>query len=285
VVLRSGGRTVVFSGDLGRYDDLVMHAPAAPPAADCVIVESTYGDRLHPDADPVEMIADALRRTVDRGGILLVPSFAVGRAQTILYCLHEAFRRELAPRVPVFVNSPMATDATDLYVRFADAHGLSVEQCREVFGAATFTRSVEASRELTERRDPAVILSASGMATGGRVLHHLKALLPDPRHTVLMPGFQAPGTRGEALAHGARQVKIHGRYVPVHAEVMQIDVLSAHGDQADLLRWLMSAPRAPGRVVVTHGEPAAADELRRRAHEALGVETHVAEWDETLELG
>ncbi len=270
VEIRGGGRSLLFSGDLGREDDLMMFAPEPPGAPDFVVVESTYGDRLHRAEDPIESLAGTLRETLDRGGILLIPSFAVGRTQTLLYCLHQIFEQELAPRVPVYVNSPMATSVTDLYRATTRDHRLSQTQCEDVCSGARFVRSVAESRELGDRRDPMVILSASGMATGGRVLHHLKALAPDPRNTILLPGFQAPGTRGDALARGAETIKLHGIRVPVRARIEQLDTLSAHADQQGLLAWLARCESPPKQVYVTHGEPVAADTLRQLTEERLG---------------
>ncbi len=284
VTLRHGARKLLFSGDLGRSDDLLMRAPAPPGDPDWVVVESTYGDRNHPAADPVARIAEILAETLRRGGSLLIPSFAVGRAQTLLYCLHEVFRRGLAARVPVFVNSPMATDVTDLYRRHVDHHRLSAAQCADVCDIATFTRSVEESKRLAARRGPLVIVSASGMATGGRVLHHLKVLAPEQRNTILLPGFQAPGTRGDALASGADQIKIHGEYVRVRARVEQLEILSAHADQADLLAWLGRCGKPPREVFVVHGEPVASDTLRRLTREHLGYAARVPEYLETVSL-
>ncbi len=282
--LRSTAGTLLFSGDLGRSDDLLMQPPARPGAPDWVVIESTYGDRDHPAGDPFELLAGILCRTLSRGGILLAPAFAVGRAQTLLYCLHEIFRRGLAPRVPVFVNSPMATDVTDLFRRAIGAHKLPADQCEAVCSSAQFTRSVEESKQLVASREPAVIVSASGMASGGRVLHHLKALGPDARHTILLPGFQAPGTRGDALARGARSLKIHGSYVDIAAEVVQLDVFSAHADQSDLLAWLGACEKPPRRVFVTHGEGVPADTLRRLARDRLRLEARVPEHGEQVAL-
>lgn len=220
--------TILFSGDLGRDDDLLMRPPQAPGSPDWLVVESTYGDRRHSELDPIDEIARILNRTLEREGTLLVPTFAVARAQTLAYCLNEIFRRDLAPTVPVFLNSPMATRVTELYQRYDAYHHLSPEQSAVVCGLPHFVRTVEESKELTARgRFRAIILSASGMATGGRVLHHLKNLAPDARNTILLPGFQAPGTRGEAIANGKQAVKIHGEYVPIRAEVVQLDFLSA----------------------------------------------------------
>lgn len=284
VEVEHDGRRVLFSGDLGRSTDLLMRPPTPPDRPDWIVVESTYGDRLHADVDPFEMLAAILEKTAARGGILLVPSFAVGRAQTLLYCFHEIFRRRLARELPVFVNSPMATDVTELFRLSARHHRLSDEQCSAVCDVAHYTRTPEESQQLCARREPAVIISASGMASGGRVLHHLRALAPDARNTILFPGFQAPGTRGDAMVRGARAVKIHGRQVPVEAEVIQLDVFSAHADQAGLLDWLGAAAAAPRGVFVTHGEPVPADTLRHEIEERLGLPASVPEYRESVTL-
>ena len=285
VELEHSGRRVLFSGDLGRPDDLLMHAPEPPGDPNWVVIESTYGDRQHAEADPFEALAEVLTRTIERDGILLIPSFAVGRAQTLLYCLHEIFARGLAREVPVYVNSPMATDVTALFRRSCDYHRLPEDLCGAVCDVAQYTRSPEESKQLVARRDPAVIISASGMASGGRVLHHLRALAPEARHTILFPGFQAPGTRGDALVRGAGSIKIHGRYVPVEAEVLQMDILSAHADQNDLLQWLGRADATPEQVYVTHGEAVPADSLRLKIEETLGYRARVPDYLETVELG
>ncbi len=280
------GGALLFSGDLGRADDLLMYPPEAPGSPNWVVLESTYGDRRHAEADPIAELAALLERTLSRNGTLLIPTFAVGRAQTILYCLHQVFQRGLAPRVPVYLNSPMATSVTRLYQRFCEYHRLSPDLCDEVWGSTHFVRSVEESRELSERGSfPAVILSASGMATGGRILHHLKALAPGRRNTILLPGFQAPGTRGDAIARGGDAVKIHGKYAPGRAEVAQFDLLSAHADQRGLLDWLAKCAQTPKQVYVTHGEAVPADALRREIAEAHGIVARVPEVREEVEIG
>jgi metallo-beta-lactamase family protein len=247
-------------------------------------MESTYGNRSHGERDPVAAIADVVRRTTDGGGAVLMPSFAVGRAQTLLYCLHTAFEKGLCPRVPVYLNSPMATDVTDLYERFHDYHRLPPEECAQVCDVAEFVRSVEESKRLAERKGPLVIISASGMATGGRVLHHLRALAPHPENTIVLPGFQAAGTRGADIAAGAESVKIHGQWVPLRAQVVQLDLLSAHGDREDLVAWLGSAARTPREVFLVHGEPPATDTLRLAIKNRLGYEPRVPEHLESVEL-
>lgn len=279
-----GDQSILFSGDLGRADDLLMFPPAPPRSPDFIVVESTYGDRTHSEEDSREVLARVLRETLDRGGILLIPSFAVGRTQTLLFCLHEIFRKKLAPKVPVYVNSPMATSVTDLFRNSPDDHRLAPDECEDVCRVARYVRSVAESCELGNRREPMVIISASGMATGGRILHHLKNLAPDERNTILLPGFQAPGTRGDAMARGAERIKIHGEWVPVHAQVQQLDVLSAHADQTGLLDWLAGCKRAPRQVFVTHGEPVPADTLRQLAEERLRCPTCVPDLGESVDL-
>jgi len=284
VEVEHAGRRVLFSGDLGRSEDLLMYPPAPPGDPDFVVIESTYGDREHEEVDPFELLAKILTRTVERGGILLIPSFAVGRAQLLLYCFHEIFRRGLASEVPVFVNSPMATDVTDLFRRSSKYHRLPEDLCAAVCGGAHYTLTPDESRSLTASNSPAVIISASGMASGGRILHHLRALAPDARNTVLFPGFQAPGTRGDAMVHGSSSVKIHGQQVPIEAEVIQLDIFSAHADQPGLLAWLGACEAPPRRVFVTHGEAVPADILRRQIQDTLGYSACVPEYLETVEL-
>jgi metallo-beta-lactamase family protein len=276
--------TALFSGDLGREHDMLMRPPQAPAAADHVIVESTYGDRLHESEDPATLLAETVDRTAARGGIVVVPAFAVGRAQALMYLISTLKQERRIPDLPVFLNSPMAASATEIYHKHHGEHRLDAQQCRQMCDAARVVNSVEESRKLNEMRFPAVIISASGMATGGRVVHHLKALAPDHRNTILLAGYQAAGTRGAALAGGAREIKIHGEYVPVRAEVVNLGSLSAHADRGELLAWLGRLPRPPKRVFVTHGEPVAADSLRQAVEERHRWPCTVAEHMQALEL-
>ncbi|RYF36077.1 MAG: MBL fold metallo-hydrolase [Comamonadaceae bacterium] len=278
------GGSILFSGDLGRDHDLLMRPPEPPEAADYVVVESTYGDRLHAEEDPARLLADAVGRTAARGGIVIVPAFAVGRAQALLFLIAELRRTHRIPDVPVFLNSPMAADATEIYHRHRTEHRLDAEQCHRMCSAARIVNTVEESRALNNLRFPAIIVSASGMATGGRVVHHLKAFAPDHRNTILLAGYQAAGTRGASLVGGAREIKIHGDYVPVRAEVVNLGSLSAHADRRELLAWLDRLPRAPKRVFVTHGEPVAADSLRLGIEEAHRWPCTVAEHLQAVEL-
>ncbi len=271
-------RGVLFSGDLGRGDDLVMQAPAAPPAADVVVVESTYGDRVHPATDVLAVLADVVNRTAARGGVVVVPAFAVGRAQALLHALRLLKDAKRIPDLPVFLNSPMATDVTTLLQHHPELHRLDRAACAALGRDVRIVRTEDESRALNDLRYPAVIISASGMATGGRVVHHLAAFAPDRRNTVLFTGYQAMGTRGAAMVGGAKAVRIHGRWVPVNAEVATVEGLSAHADRRELLSWLRSMPGAPPRhVYVTHGEPVAADSLRQAIGEQLGWSCSVPE--------
>jgi metallo-beta-lactamase family protein len=284
ILVKHRGKAVLFSGDLGRSDDLLMRAPAKPQRPDWIVVESTYGNRLHPRQDPLDALEEAARPCLERGGVLLIPSFAVGRAQTLLYCFHQLFARKRLRKVPVYLNSPMAVDATGLYRRHADYHRLASAECDQVCDVAEFVNSVEESKELNRRSGPMVVISASGMLTGGRVLHHLKAFAPDPKNTILLPGYQPPGTRGHALVEGATLLKVHGDYVTVRSEVQQIDVFSAHADQGELLEWLGACERPPREVFITHGEPVSSDALRLRIKDELGYRARAVEHGEQVRL-
>jgi metallo-beta-lactamase family protein len=271
------GVTIAFSGDLGRYDDPLMVDPEPIRQADYVVVESTYGDRLHERRDPTEALAEIVERTVARGGTVVIPAFAVGRAQELLYHLWKLKQAGRLPLIPVYLDSPMAIDASNLYCRHTDDHRLAPEMCRQVCAVATYVRDVEASKALSASPMPKVIISASGMATGGRVLHHLKAFGGDRRNTVLFSGFQAAGTRGRDLIEGRREVKIHGRWIRIEAEIADLSMLSAHADADEIMRWLGGFQSPPRRAFVVHGEPSASEAVRVR----IGRELH---WDACVPL-
>lgn len=285
VQVSAGGRSILFSGDLGQGDDPICEPPEPPPAVDAILMESTYGDRAHVKIDAPAMLGALVAEIARTGGTLLVPAFAVGRVQALLYWIDEVFTRGLAPRVPVVVDSPMATSVTALYRRHHHDHRLDAAGCERIFGMAHFVRTVEESKALADRRGPMVLISASGMMTGGRVLHHFKRIAPGAGNVILLPGFQAPGTRGAALVSGATEIKMHGGYVPVKARVEHVDAFSAHADRDGLLRWLGSAATPPGEVVLVHGEPVAADALRRSVEEKLSLPCRVAEHGQTIEFG
>ncbi len=278
--LRGEKTTIGFSGDLGRPADVVMNAPAAMDAVDYLVCESTYGNRHHEETDPAVALAGIIKRTHARDGIVLIPSFAVGRAQTVLYLIHRLKQEGAIPDIPVYLNSPMAVNATSLFCKYHEEHRLTAAQCAETFAGVRFVNSVEDSKDLNNQKGPMIIISASGMATGGRVIHHLKAFAPDPRNTILFVGYQAGGTRGEALLKGADSIKIHGTYHPVHAEVRVLNNLSAHADYKEILGWLKTFPSPPKRTFITHGEPAGANAMRLHIEEQLKWKVQVPEFKE-----
>lgn len=270
VQLDWAGITTVFSGDLGRYEDPIMVDPVAVERADYLLVESTYGDRRHAKRDTADVLAEIVGNTIARGGTVVIPAFAVGRAQSLLFHFHQLQSRGLLSNVPIFLDSPMAVDASEVFCSNADSHKLPEAECRRSCAVAHYIRTVEESKALTANPVPKVIISASGMATGGRVLHHLKRYAPDPKNTILFAGFQAGGTRGAAMVSGVESVKIHGEYVPVRAQVSNLEFLSAHADTDEILRWLRGFKAAPRMTFITHGEPSASDALRHRIEEELG---------------
>lgn len=264
------GRTILFSGDIGRYDDAVMLDPAPPTRADFVLVESTYGDRRHEQIDPAKALADYIERCVRRGGTVVIPAFAVGRVQSLLHHLSRLRAAGHLRDTPVYLDSPMAINASELMCTFMEEHRLSRTQCEAACNVAHYVRDVAESKALTADSKPKVIISASGMATGGRILHHLKQFAPDQKNLILFSGFQAAGTRGAALVAGTKTVKIHGEIVPVEAEVANLPMLSAHADSDEIMRWLGSLAQAPQLVMVTHGEPTGSEVLGKRISDKLG---------------
>ena len=282
LLLEVGGRRLLFSGDLGRPDDLLMLPPDPPPAADVVICESTYGDRVHPQEDVVGELGPALARAAARGGTAVVPVFAVGRAQEILFAVHQLKASGQLPHsLPVYLDSPMAIESTEIFCRHLGEHRLNAGQCRDIGQVARMVRSVEESKAIARQHGPKVILAASGMATGGRVLHHLAQHLGDHRNMVVLTGYQAPGTRGATLAAGNPSLRIHGQDVPVRAEVVQLTSASAHADSNQLMAWLRALPSAPRRVFVTHGDMEASDRLRHRIETELSWQALVPEHGST----
>lgn len=283
LLLEVAGRRILFSGDLGRTDDLIMNPPERAPAADTVVIESTYGDRTHPQEDVIAELGPALQRLAARGGVAVLPVFAVGRAQEILHAITVLKARgEIPNNLPVFLDSPMAISTTHLFEHHPGEHRLDAKQVRALTHCATMINTPEESKALAKRHGPMVILAASGMATGGRVLHHLALYAGGHRNMIVLTGFQAPGTRGATLAAGAAAVRIHGKDVSVGAEVVQLQSASAHADAPQLIEWLRSMPQSPEQIYVVHGETGASDELRKRIEHGLGwramVPEHGATW-------
>lgn len=285
VYINNADTSILFTGDIGRQNDLLLNAPTIVKNADYLIVESTYGNRTHDPADPLDKLGDIINRTIQRGGKVIIPTFAVGRAQSLLYCIHLLKKNNVIPNdLPVYLNSPMAVEATAIFDNHPGEYRLTTEQTAAMCRTAHIVADVEESKKLNLRKDPMIILAGSGMATGGRVVHHLKAFAPDARNTILFSGFQAGGTRGAAMLDGASEIKIHGEYVPVRAEVAVINNLSAHADANEILTWLKHFQAAPKQTFITHGEPVAADALRVKIEEQLHWKTYVPDYLEKVEL-
>jgi metallo-beta-lactamase family protein len=285
VRISAGGTSIVFSGDLGRPDDPVMKPPSAIRDADYLVLESTYGNRLHEDGDPSAQLGEIIRKTVGRGGTVIIPAFAVGRTQGVLFHIWDLKEKGLIPDLPVFLDSPMAIDATRLLDRHRADHRLKKKRCGEVSRIARYVNTADESRALDgSNAVPSVIISASGMATGGRVLHHLKHFIGDPRNTILFTGFQAAGTRGARLINGEQEIKIHGKMWPVRAEVDVLHNMSAHADYDEIIDWLGNFDAPPRRTFITHGEPEAAAALRDRIDEQLGWSVVVPEYLDRADL-
>jgi metallo-beta-lactamase family protein len=282
ILLEVAGRRILFSGDLGRPDDSLMNPPDRPPAADTVLIESTYGDRTHPQDNLLAELGPALKRLAARGGVAVIPVFAVGRAQALLHAINQLKASGDIPHaLPVFLDSPMAVHTTNLFEHHAGEHRLNKNEVRALTHGATMVSSTDESKALASRHGPMVILSASGMATGGRVLHHLEQHAGMHRNMIILTGFQAPGTRGATLASGAHSVRIHGHDVAVKAEVVCLQSASAHADGNQLIDWLRSMPSAPAQVYVVHGEGQASDTLRSRIQRELGWRAMVPEHGST----
>ncbi|HEU4560278.1 MAG TPA: MBL fold metallo-hydrolase [Longimicrobium sp.] len=284
VSLTIGGKTILFSGDLGRPGDALLPDPEPASACDWLLVESTYGDRRHPTGDPGDELAEVIRSTAANGGVVLIPAFAVGRAQELMYHVHRLKQAGRIPDIPIFVDSPMAARATAVFLKHPDSMRLTPDEYTTITSGVKAVGSVEESKKVDRMSFPRVIISASGMATGGRVLHHLKVFAGDPRNTVLFAGYQAAGTRGAQMVAGAREVKIHGEWVQVRCRIEQLDGLSAHADYEEILGWLSTVPAPPKHTFIVHGEPQAADALRVRIRERLGWACTIPQHRQTVEL-
>ncbi len=267
--------SVLFSGDLGRPNDPIMKPPESPPDADYLVIESTYGARLHETIDPEKQLGEIINRTAKRGGIILIPAFAVGRAQSLLYYIQQLKVKNAIPNIPVFVDSPMATDATHIFSKHSGENRLNKEQCKDVCGIAQYVHDVDESKAFFQQKMPMILISASGMATGGRVVHHIRNFAPDHRNTILFSGFQASGTRGDRMVRGEKEVKMFGQMVPIRAEVIQMNNVSAHADYSEMLMWLAKEKSTPRKVFITHGEKESAQALKLKIEEKFHWECMV----------
>ena len=285
-----GEKTLLMTGDMGRYNEPIINDPSPVEEADYLVVESTYGNREHPDYDVKGKLAEIINETVRRGGHVLIPAFAVGRTQLLLYLIRELEDEKRIPILPVFVDSPMAVGATKLYLRHREDHDLEMtdlmDERRNPLATKRFNlaKSIDESKRVSAQDHPSIVISASGMATGGRILHHLRKRLPDGRNTIVMVGFQAEGTRGRRLLDGEREIKIFGEMIPVRAQVENLQNLSAHADSREILRWMEGFKQPPRTVFLVHGEPAAQDAMREKIVAKFGWKVEIPEYLQKFEL-
>ena len=273
-----GSSSITFSGDVGRLNDPIMARPTALLETDYLVMESTYGDRLHEKQDFQEQIGNIINETTSKGGSVIIPAFAVGRAQSILYHINQLKQKNLISDIPVYLDSPMSVSATKLLCKHRKLHRLKEEECMGVCEVARYVQSVEESKKIDSSVYPSIIISASGMASGGRVLHHMKVFLKDHRSTILFAGFQAAGTRGKALIEGAKTVKIHGENFPVKARIENLSGASAHADYEELLTWLKTLKSRPNKVFITHGEEEASLAMGDKIREEFGWDVYLPEY-------
>jgi metallo-beta-lactamase family protein len=299
VTLQTNGRShrLLFTGDLGRVRDsriapgkVVHSGPQENETADVLVMESTYGNRQHPDTDPRPELARLIRETAERGGTVVVPAFAVERTQKFLFILKTLMETGQIPRLPVYCDSPMAIKAVEVFLKHSEEYTARAADLIKKYGSPlewpgfTFALTSEQSKQINESRDPSIIVSSSGMVTGGRILHHMAQRLPDPKNLVIFIGFQAPGTRGAIIKSGAHEVKIFGAFVPIRAQIAALEQFSDHADPPEMLEWLRTFKNQPSTTYLVHGEPAAASQLRDRVQKELGWDVKVAEYMERVEV-
>jgi metallo-beta-lactamase family protein len=285
IILSDKKTTITFSGDLGRLNDPILNSPIKLQHTDYLLIESTYGDRLHEETDPLIKIGEIIKNTAKKGGTVLIPAFAVGRTQAVLYYIYQLKKSGIiSAEIPVFLDSPMAINATGLLCKFHQEHKLSKELSSHVCDIATYTKTVEESKNISRSPIPKIIISASGMATGGRVLHHMKYLIGDHRNTILFTGFQAGGTRGDRLLKGEKLIKIHGEMYPVKAQIEELRNTSAHSDYEEILQWLGNFKKAPKTTFITHGEKEAANHLKAKIEKQLGWNVVIPEYLQSKNL-
>ncbi len=283
IILEIDGKRIGFSGDVGRFNDILMNPPRPLPELDLLMMESTYGNRLHSDVDPYEDLAEVINKVARSGGVLMVPAFAVGRAQALQHMIVTLMKDGRVPEIPVYLDSPMAIKVSDIFCRYHEQHKLNTEQCELMCNKITYTSSVEESKDIAGQNFPHIIIAGSGMATGGRILHHFKRLISDPKNTVLFTGYQAGGTRGAKMMGGVDAIKIHGNWIPIHADIKNISGLSGHADYAELTRWLeMSHLKANMPIKLIHGDPDALEGLRVHLKENTKFDVSVAGYRDIL---
>ena len=284
IELKIEGKTLVFSGDIGRDNDVLMYSPIKPQMADYVFLESTYGNRIHPDEDVKLLLETYINTAYQNSGTVIIPSFAVERAQSIMYLIWQLKKEEKIPNIPYVVDTPMGISVLDVFLNNKKWHKLSEQDCTEMCQTFTMISEYQETIEMIYNKNPKVIIAASGMITGGRVLSYLEKYIGLPETTVIIVGYQAEGTRGRKLLEGAIDIKIYGKYYPVLAKIHEIEGLSAHGDQTDLLNWLSELKPKPKKVFLVHGENQPADELRIKIQEKYGFDCVVPLMGQEFEL-
>lgn len=284
VIVSDGQKKLTFSGDLGRPNQFILKSPPPLGQTDFLVVESTYGDRRHEKSDPIKIISEVVNATVAKGGILIIPCFAVGRTETILYCLYQLKQKKIIPDIPIFLDSPMAIRVLDLLCDFKEEYILSTTVCEDMLQIATYIRTPEESKKIDRGVPPAIIIAGSGMADGGRVLFHFQHFISDAKNTVLFVGFQAEGTEGNALVNGAQTMRIHNEPYTVRAEIKEIENLSAHADYDEILMWLSHFENKPKKIFLTHGEKHAAQALKYKIKERFGWSVVIPKYLESFDL-
>ena len=284
IELKLNRKTIVFSGDLGRSKDLLLEQPDFPRWADYLFIESTYGNRLHPEEDVEKILSDLIKNTIEKSGILLIASFAVERLQLLIYLLYKLFRKNKSPQIPVFVDSPMGVNATFLFSRFPEYHKIPPHEFQSITEQFELVSSFKRTWEIIDMKQPRIVIAGSGMLTGGRILTYLKQFIDQPETNILLTGYQAEGTRGRQLEDGVHEIKIQGKYFPVRARISKLESLSAHADQAELLHWCRQIKNIPEKVFIIHGENQAADAFRVKLQTELNWNTHIPKLSEEIFL-
>lgn len=284
VVISDGNKTLTFSGDLGRPNQLIMKSPPHLKQTDFLVLESTYGNKVHPKDDPMAQLGEIINQAVAKQGTIIIPTFAIERTQTILFCLYQLRQKNIISRIPIFLDSPMATSITNLFDEFTDEHTLSPQQCKDVFNIATYAATTKDSAHIDIVSGPKIIIAGSGMADGGRVLHHLTHFIAQATTTIIFVGFQADGTNGKALIDGAKQIKIDEQWYPVNATIKLINSFSAHADSDEILEWLSSFEKSPKMVFLTHGELIASQSLKQKIKERFGWSVIIPKILESFDL-
>lgn len=284
VIVSDGKQKLTFSGDLGRPEQYVQKAPPHLKGTDFLVLESTYGNRLHEKGDPIKALGDVVNETVKKGGVLILPSFVVERTQTILYCLYQLKLKKTIPDIPIFLDSPTGIAITGLFCKFKEDFRLPASSCKEIFSSATYIHTAEESKRLDQITQPAIIIAGSGMADGGRVVFHLQRFISDVKNTVAFVGYQAKGTPGRLLVDGAKELRLHGESYSVRAEIKIITALSAHADYKEIIEWLRYFEKPPKKIFLTHGEIEASESLKKKIEERFGWLVMIPTYLEAFDL-